>query len=176
MNYKETVRAVRAFLGWSHIPDFELSATDGDRSDNPWKGKHPRKSGKISVELPADDWLYHKMERLNTRVAEGYPSRSQESTGLKVDQFVRTPKSQAKWYQQYRIRQDSNVRPGKTIFSWSDSEARLNSQFSRVAKVSSYPQSGPASRPVPQDILRRWEKCVTTLQPLTPALAIFRRK
>ena len=49
--------------------------------------------------------------------------------------------------------------PGKTIFSWSDSEARLNAQFSRVAKVSTYPQSGPASRPVPQDILHRWEKC-----------------
>ena len=99
MNYRETVRAVRAFLGWSHIPDFEYSATDGDRSDNPWKGKHPRKTRKISVELPADDWLCHKMEKLNTRVAEGYPSRSQESAGLKVDQFVRTPKSQAKWYQ-----------------------------------------------------------------------------
>ena len=69
------------------------------------------------------------MERLNTRVAEGYPSRSQESAGLKVDQFVRTPKSQAKWYQQYCIRQDTNIRPGKTIFSWPDSEARLNSQF-----------------------------------------------
>ena len=120
MNYRETVRAVRAFLGWFHIPDFEYSATDGDRSDNPWKGKHPRKMGKISMELPADDWLCHKMEKLNTRVAEGYPSRSQESAGLKVDQFVRTPKSQAKWYQQYRLKQDSNVRPGKTIFSWSD--------------------------------------------------------
>ena len=109
MNYRETVRAVRAFLGWSHIPDFEFSATDGDRSDNPWKGKHPRKSGKISVELPADDWLCHKMEKLNTRVAERYPSRSQEAAGLKVDQFIRTPKSQVKWYQQYRMRQESNV-------------------------------------------------------------------
>ena len=67
MNYRETVRAVRAFLGWSHIPNFEYSATDGDRSDNPWKGKHPHKTGKISVELPADDWLYNKMEKLNTR-------------------------------------------------------------------------------------------------------------
>ena len=127
------------------------------------------------MELPADDWLCHKMEHLNTRVAEGYPSRSQESAGLKVDQFVRTPKSQAKWYQQYRIRQDSNVRPGKTIFSWSDSEARLNSQFSRVAKVSSYPQSGPASRPVPQDILRHWEKCAREGTYVTNHAAAFNR-
>ena len=157
MNYRETVRAVRAFLGWSHIPNF--SVADGDRSDNPWKGKNPRKMGKISVELPADDWLCHKMEKLNTRVAEGYPSCSQESAGLKIEQFVRTPNSQSKWYKQYRLRQDTHVRPSRTIFSWSDSEARLNTQFSRVAKVSAYPQSGPASRPVPQDILRRWEKC-----------------
>ena len=159
MNYRETCRAVRAFLGWNHIPDFELSISDGDRSDNPWKGKHPRKTGKVSVEIPPDDWLCHKMEKLNCRVAEGYPSRSQESAGLKVDQFICTPKSQSKWYKQHRIRQDSNSRPGRTISSWSDSEARLNALYSRVAKASAYPQSGPASRPVPQDILRRWEKC-----------------
>ena len=94
MNYRETCRAVRAFLGWNHIPDFELSVSDGDRSNNPWKGKHPRKTGKVSVELPPDDWLCHKMEKLNCKVAEGYPSRSQESAGLKVDEFIRTPKSQ----------------------------------------------------------------------------------
>ena len=98
MNYRETCRAVRAFLGWNHIPDFELSVSDGDTSNNPWKGKRPRKTGKVSVELPPDDWLCHKMEKLNCRVAEGYPSRSQESAGLKVDQFIRTPKSQSKWY------------------------------------------------------------------------------
>ena len=79
MNYRETLRAVRAFLGWAHIPDFEYSAIDGNRCDNPWKGKHPRKMGKISVELPADDWLCHKMEKLNIRVAGGYSSRSQTS-------------------------------------------------------------------------------------------------
>ena len=88
---------------------------------------------------------------------------------------MRTPKSQAKWYQQYRIRQDTNIRPGKSIFSWSDSEARLNSQFSRIAKVSSYPQSGPASRPVPQDILRRWEKCAREGTYVTNHAAAFNR-
>ena len=115
MNYRETCRAVRAFLGWDHIPDFELSVSDGDRSDNPWKGKHPRKTGKVSVEFPPDDWLCHKMEKLNCRAAEGYPSRAQESAGLKVDQFIRTPKSQSKWYKQHRLRQDSSSRPGRTI-------------------------------------------------------------
>ena len=171
MNDRETVRAVRAFLGWSHIP---FSVADGDRSDNPWKGKHPC-NGKVSVELLADDWLCNKMEKLNTRVAEGYPSRSQEPASLTTNQFVRTPKSQSKWYKQYRLRQDTNVCPGKTIFSWLDSEARLNAQFSRVAKVSSYPQLGPASRPVPQDILHRWEKCAREGTYVTNHVAGFNR-
>ena len=74
MNYRETVRAIWAFLGFTQIPDFEASTGDYDHSDNPWKGKHPRKSGKVSVELPADDWLCHKIEKLNVRAAEGYPS------------------------------------------------------------------------------------------------------
>ena len=115
------------------------------------------------------------MEKLNCRAAEVYPSRAQESAGLKVDQFIRTPKSQSKWYRQHRLRQDSNSRPGRTIFSWSDSEARLNAQYSRVAKASAYPQSCPASRPVPQDILRRWEKCAREGTYITNHTAAFNR-
>ena len=65
--------------------------------------------------------------------------------------------------------------PGRTIFSWSHSEARLNSQFSRVAKVSSYPQSSPDSRPVPQDILHRWEKCAREETYVTNHTAGFNR-
>ena len=176
MNYTETVRSVRAFLGWSHIPDFEAAVGDTDnRSDNPWKGKHPRRTGKVSVELPADDWLCYKMEKLNTRAAEGYPSRAQEAAGLKQDQFIRTPKSQAKWYTQSRIKQDGNQRPGRTIFGWSGSEARLNSQFSRIAKISSYPSSGPASRPISQEILRRWEQCAREGSLITNHAAGFNR-
>ena len=51
----------------------------------------------------------------------------------------------------------------------------MNSQFSRVAKVSSYPQSGPASRPVPQDILRHWEKCAREGTYVTNHAAAFNR-
>ena len=119
MNYQETVRVVRAFLGFTHIPDFEASISDYDRSDNPWKGKHPRKSGKVSVEIPANDWLCHKMEKLNTRAAEGYPSRSQKSAGLKQDQFIRTPKSHSKWYSQSYLRLEDPQHPERSIFSWS---------------------------------------------------------
>ena len=171
MNYRETVQAVRAFLGWTFIPDFEPAGGDTDnKSDNPWKGKHPRRTRKVSIELPTDNWLCYKMEMLNTRPAEGYPSRSQEAAGLKIHQFIRTPKSQSKWYTQSRLKPEGSQRPGKTIFSWSGSEARLNSQFSRIAKVSAYPTSGPASQPVPQEILRRWEKRDLSLQTMLPVL------
>ena len=37
-NYRETVRGVRAFMGWTHIPDLEYSPTS--RADNPWIGHH----------------------------------------------------------------------------------------------------------------------------------------
>ena len=35
-NYRETVRGVRAFMGWTHIPDLEFSPQS--RTDNPWAG------------------------------------------------------------------------------------------------------------------------------------------
>ena len=87
----------------------------------------------------------------------------------------RATKSQAKWYKQSRLRSEDPQRPGKNVFSWSDSEARLNAQFSRVAKISSYPQPGPASRPIPQDILRRWEKSAREGSYITNHAAAFSR-
>ena len=119
MNYWEMVWAVRAFLGRTRIPDFESSAGDSDRSDNPWKGKHPRRTGKVSVELPSDDWLCYKMKKLNTRAAEGYPSHSQEATGLKVDQFIRTPESQSKWYPQLGLDRREHKAQGRPFLDGS---------------------------------------------------------
>ena len=46
--------------------------------------------------MPPDDWLYQKLECLNITVAEGYPSRAQDSAGLKCKQFVKVPKSQVR--------------------------------------------------------------------------------
>ena len=115
------------------------------------------------------------MEKFHTRAAEGYPSCSQEAAGLKIDQLIRTPKSQSKWYAPSRLRQEGSQRLGKTIFGWSSSEARLNSHFSRIAKVSAYPTSGPASRPVPQEILRCWEKFAREGSLITNHAANFNR-
>ena len=55
-NYRETVRGVRAFMGWTHIPDLEYSPTS--RTDNPWVGHRSQPVGKVSVLLPSDDWRF----------------------------------------------------------------------------------------------------------------------
>ena len=41
MNYRETVRSVRSFMGWNHIPVFEADFSEPDKSNNPWRGKYP---------------------------------------------------------------------------------------------------------------------------------------
>ena len=112
-------------MGWTHIPDFESDLNEPDKSNNPWKRKNPKRPAHISVDMPPDDWLCQKLERLNTVVAEGDPSRAQDSAGLKRDQFIKVPKSQARWYQMYTIKQDGPHRPGKKLFSWHNTEAKL---------------------------------------------------
>ena len=111
MNYRETVRSIRSFMGWNHIPTLESDLCE------PWKGKLPKRPARISVAMPPDDWLCQKLEKLNTVVTEGYPSRAQDSAGLKRDQFVKVPKSQSHWYQMHMIKIDGPNRPGKTLFS-----------------------------------------------------------
>ena len=114
MNYRETVRSICSFMGWHHIPTFESDLSEPDKSNNPWKGKLPKRPARISVAMPPDDWLCQKLEKLNTVVAEGYPSRSQ---------------------------------------------AKVNPQFPHIVKASAYHATGPPSRPISQEYLRRWEKC-----------------
>ena len=77
LNDRETIRSVRSFMGWDHIPTFESDLSEPDKSNNPWKGKNPKRPSRISVAMPPDDWLCQKLEHLNCTVAEGYPSRSQ---------------------------------------------------------------------------------------------------
>ena len=66
MSYRETVRSVRSYMGWHHIPTFETTYLEPDKSNNPWKGKNPRKPTRVSVAMPPDDWLCQKLERLNS--------------------------------------------------------------------------------------------------------------
>ena len=84
-NYRETVRGVRAFMAWTHIPDLEYSPTS--RADNPWIGHRSQPVGKVSILLPPEDWLCKKLENMNLVLIEGYPSKSSEPGGLHMDQF-----------------------------------------------------------------------------------------
>ena len=94
-NYRETIRAVRSFIGWHQISDFNSASSSLD--DNPFAGSRAKPTGKVSVKFPVDEWLCRKFERLNVTVAEGYPSRNTETGGLLRDQFVNPPRS-LKWY------------------------------------------------------------------------------
>ena len=158
MSYRETVRSVRSYMGWHHIPTFETNYSEPDKSNNPWKGKNPRKPTRVSVAMPLDDWLCQKLERLNLTAVEGYPSRSQDSAGRKRDQFIKVPKSLSKWYTMHLLKPDGPHRPGRTVFNWRNTEAKVNSQFPRITKASAYPSTGPPSRPISQESLHRWER------------------
>ena len=116
--------------------------------------------------MPPDDWLCQNLERLNTVVAEGYPSRAQDLAGLKKDQFVKIPKLQARWYQMHTIRQDGPHQPGKKLFSWHNTEAKVNSQFPRITKALAYPSTGPYRRNILEggkSVLERTLTLSTTL-------------
>ena len=110
-NYRETVRGVRAFMGWNHIPDLEYSPAS--RTDNPWVGHRSQSVGKVSVLPPPEDWSCRKQENLNFILIEGFPTKSIEPGGLHVDQFLRPPKSQSRWYGIHPAEPKDPTQPGK---------------------------------------------------------------
>ena len=78
--YRETMRGIRSYMGWSHICD--IDSTSSNAEDNPFTAPKQQPAGKISVNLPTDDWLCRKMSKLNLTLVQGYPSKSSESGGL----------------------------------------------------------------------------------------------
>ena len=88
-NYRETMRGIRSFMGWSHIPDMDTAASTPD--DNPFAGPKAQLAGKVSVAMLTDEWLCSKMGKLNITLTEGYPLCSSEAGGLLKDQFVCPP-------------------------------------------------------------------------------------
>ena len=58
-SYRETMRGIRSFMGWNHIPDTDSGATTSE--DNPFAGPKLHTPGKTSVNLPTDKWLCRKM-------------------------------------------------------------------------------------------------------------------
>ena len=114
-NYRETMRRIRSFMGWTHIPDMDTAAATSD--DNPFAGPKSQPMGKVSVNMPTDELLCRKMGKLNLTLVEGYPSRSSEAGGLLKDQFVQPARSQAKWYGFVSDQQKSDTGTGKTVSS-----------------------------------------------------------
>ena len=149
--YRETVRGVRSFMGWHQLPEFESSASSQD--DNPFANPKRQSTGKISVNLPSDDWLCRKLERLNLTLTEGYPTRYTDKNGLSKDQFVKVPHTQ-RWYGMHSEKKDFSQ---SNVNYWHNESAKLNSAFTRIARPALATKS-PASRPIAQETLRKWEK------------------
>ena len=115
------------------------------------------------------------MEKLNAKVAEGDPLCCQKAGGLKIAQFIRTPKTQAKWYiDSPNLDKIYLSIRGKKVFGWSDSEARPNAKCSRIAKVAAYPHFRPASRQFHPELLCWWEKCAQEGSCITNHAASFK--
>ena len=75
--YRETMRGIRSFMGWKHIPDVDTATSDA--GDNPFAEPNQQLLGKISVNILTDDWLCKKLDKLNRTLVEGYLSRSSEA-------------------------------------------------------------------------------------------------
>ena len=68
-SYRETMTGIRSYIGWTHIPD--IDATAGSSDDNPFAGPKLQTPGKISVQLPTDEWLCWKLAKLNLTLTDG---------------------------------------------------------------------------------------------------------
>ena len=152
-SYRKTMRGIRSYMSWNHIPDIDSGATTSE--DNPFAGPKLHTPGKVSVKLPTDEWLCRKLSKLNITLVQGYPTRTSEAGGLLRDQFVRSPKSQQKWYGFHaNPKKDSD----QSVSSWHTGSSRLNTTYLRIARQAGIASSPPMSRPISQENLRKWER------------------
>ena len=123
--------------------------------DNPFAGPKLQKPGKVSVSLPNDEWLCSKLNKLSLTLVQGYPSRTTEAGTLQRDQFVRTAKSQSKWY---NLHTETKKDSSDSVKSWNTGSSRLNSTYLRIARQAGIASNPPLSRPISQENLRKWER------------------
>ena len=161
--YGETMRGIRSFMGWSHVPDMDSSTNTSD--DNPFAGPKASVPGKVLVQKPTEDWLCRKLSKFNITLVEGYSSHSSEAGGLLKDQFLRLAKSQAKWY---------GLFSDQTVSSWNTDASKLNSSYSKVATQPSLSSTPPASR-ISQETMLRWEKSAREATVICNQAASFNR-
>ena len=136
--YRETMRGIGSFMGWSHVPDVENS---NPSDDNPFAGPKTPAPSKVSVQMPTEEWRCKKLSRLNINLVEGYPSKTAYAGSLPMDHFLRPPRSQAKWYGLYS---DQPADPTK-VSSWYTGYCKLNSSFGRISRKAALPSTPPAS-------------------------------
>ena len=132
-----------AHPGLHQISDLANSFFSMD--DNPFACSQTQPTRKVSIKLPADDWLCRKLAKLNLRIAEVYPSRNAETAGLL------TPRT-SQWYHMYT---DKNHASTSKVLYWSSNPAKFNT-FTRVTRYSL--PSAPISRCINQNTLRHWER------------------
>ena len=125
--YKETMRGIHCYMGWSNIYDIYTSTNSAE--DNPFAGPKTQAPGKVSVQMPNDNWLCRKLNKLNISPVEGYPSRSSKASGLLKDLYLRPAKSQAKWYGLYSDHKGDST----AVLTWNTDESCHNSSYSRPA-------------------------------------------
>ena len=166
--YRETMRGIRAFMGWSHVPEIDSS---NPSDDNPFAGPKAPAPSKIAVHMPTEEWLCKKLSKLNITLVEGYPSRTAEAGSLPMDHFLRPPRSQAKWYGLYAEQQTDQTK----VTSWNTGHSKLNSSFGRIAHKAALASTPPASRRISQDSLRRWERTAREASVVCNQAASFNR-
>ena len=166
--YRETMRGIRSFMGWSHIPDMDSS---NPSDDNPFAGPKAPAPSKISVQMPTEDWLCRKLSKLSLNMTEGYPSRTTEPGSVPMDHFLRPPKPQTKWYGLYS---DQQLDPA-TVTSWHTGPAKLNNSFARIARKAALAATPPASCRISQDTHRRWERTAREASVVCNQTASFNR-
>ena len=127
-----------------------MDTTGGSSDDNPFAGPRLQTPGKVSVQLPTDEWLCRKLAKLNLTLTDGYSSRSAEAGGLQRDKFLKPPRSQAKWYGCHSQQKSDTT---ETVSSWSTDSSKLNSGYLRIARQAVIATSPPQSRPIAQDTL-----------------------
>ena len=125
--YRETMRGILSYMGWSHIPDMDNSTSNTD--DNPFTGPKAAVPGKVLVQMPTEDWLCSKLSKLNVTLNCGKENLQPEAGGLMRNQFLRPAKSQFKWYGLFS---DQKVDPSAVSY-WNTDVRKLNSSYSRIA-------------------------------------------
>ena len=165
-NYRDTMQGIRSFMGWSHIPELDSTASTSD--DNPFAGPKTVTPGKVYVKMPTEDWLCRKLAKLNLTLVEGYPSRGSEASGLAKDVFLRPARTQ------YGLHSDPKAESSQ-ISSWNIDASKLNSSYSRIAKYTGLSSTPPASRRISQETLRRWERSARETSVICNQAASFNR-